>query len=198
MYSKNSSDTELIKGLLENNSIATKVLLSRYRGLIFKTSLEFFHDYNRCKDIESEIWEKVIIMLRNGKYTDQNLFAGWLNRLVKNFCIDLKRSDTRHQRNFSTVYAFDTENEFNVLNVVPSNEDLPDKLIMDKESLKNILSLISRIPKEQQEVVYMRIFEEMSFEEIADFQEIKLNTALARMRYGLINLRKIITSGQIV
>ncbi len=198
MYSKNSSDTELIRGLLENNSTATKVLLKRYRGLIFKTGLKFFRDYNRCKDIESEIWEKVILMLREGKYTDQNLFAGWLNRLIKNFCIDLKRSDIRHQRNLGVVYAFDTENEFNVLDIVPSNDDLPDKHIMDQESLKNVLSLISRIPKEQQEVVYMRIFEEMSFEEIADFQEINLNTALARMRYGLINLRKIITSDQIV
>ena len=198
MYSKNSSDTELIRGLLENNSTATKVLLIRYRGLIFKTGLKFFRDYNRCKDIESEIWEKVILMLREGKYTDQNLFAGWLNRLIKNFCIDLKRSDIRHQRNLGVVYAFDTENEFNVLDIVPSNDDLPDKHIMDQESLKNVLSLISRIPKEQQEVVYMRIFEEMSFEEIADFQEINLNTALARMRYGLINLRKIITSDQIV
>ena len=198
MYSKNSSDTELIRGLLENNSTATKVLLKRYRGLIFKTGLKFFRDYNRCKDIESEIWEKVILMLREGKYTDQNLFAGWLNRLIKNFCIDLKRSDIRHQRNLGVVYAFDTENEFNVLDIVPSNDDLPDKHIMDQESLKNVLSLISRIPKEQQEVVYMRLFEEMSFEEIADFQEINLNTALARMRYGLINLRKIITSDQIV
>ena len=198
MYSKNSSDTELIRGLLENNSTATKVLLKRYRGLIFKTGLKFFRDYNRCKDIESEIWEKVILMLREGKYTDQNLFAGWLNRLIKNFCIDLKRSDIRHQRNLGVVYAFDTENELNVLDIVPSNDDLPDKHIMDQESLKNVLSLISRIPKEQQEVVYMRIFEEMSFEEIADFQEINLNTALARMRYGLINLRKIITSDQIV
>lgn len=198
MYSKNSSDTELIRGLLENNSTATKVLLKRYRGLIFKTGLQFFRDYNRCKDIESEIWEKVILMLREGKYTDQNLFAGWLNRLIKNFCIDLKRSDIRHQRNLGVVYAFDTENEFNVLDIVPSNDDSPDKHIMNQESLKNILSLISRIPKEQQEVVYMRIFEEMSFEEIADFQEINLNTALARMRYGLINLRKIITSDQLI
>ena len=198
MYSKNSSDTELMRSLLEHNTTATKVLIKRYRGLIFKTGLKFFRDYNRCKDIESEIWEKVILMLREGKYTDQNLFAGWLNRLIKNFCIDLKRSDIRHQRNLGVVYAFDTENEFNVLDIVPSNDDLPDKHIMDQESLKNVLSLISRIPKEQQEVVYMRIFEEMSFEEIADFQEINLNTALARMRYGLINLRKIITSDQIV
>lgn len=198
MYTKKSTDAELIEGLKHNDSIATGILMHRYRRLIYSVSLKFFYSYEYCEDIESEIWIKVILKLREEKYSDQNIFSGWLSMLVKNYCIDLKRKDNRQRKSLRISNTLNAESEINITDIVPSNDPLPDENI-DKELLsKNILSLISKLPKELQEVVYMRVFEEMQFGEIAEFQEISINTALGRMRYALENLRKIITSGQFV
>lgn len=179
------SDESLVNAYAKGNDNAFDTLLSRHKDRIYGYILHIVKNPEFANDIFQETFVKIIMLIREGRYVDSGKFLAWANRIARNLIIDNIR-----QEKPGSVVSIDAE-DTDVLN----KKDLADVTIEDKLILSQIHTdvrrLIEALPDSQREVIELRFFKNMSFKEIAEATGVSINTALGRMRYALIHLRKL-------
>lgn len=183
------NDNELVQLYMGGNEDCLAVLLHRHKGRIFSSIIVVLKDRALAEDIFQDTFFKVIQTLKRGQYNEEGKFLPWVLRIARNLMID----HFRRARKMPPVPVYINEDgeEVDVFAAIPSSEG--HDLSQDVSAMKkNIRNLINELPEDQREVVLMRTYYDMSFKEIAEFTNVSINTALGRMRYALINLKKMI------
>jgi len=183
-------DTQLIRAFQEGNASALEILINRYKDKIFSSILFLVKDKYLAEDLFQDVFIKVIDTLRNNRYTEEGKFLPWALRISHNLCVDYFRKVKRSP----AIKTSDDRDIFEVINVV---EDSPETKMMQAQSHDRVRKMLDMLPEEQREVIVLRHFADMSFKDIAQITNCSINTALGRMRYGLINLRKVMLEKQI-
>lgn len=186
------TDHELVQGYIQGREENLEVLLERHQGKVFGYIYNLCRNRDLCNDIFQETFVKVIHTLKSGKYNEEGKFLPWVMRISHNLVVDHFRKKAKMPKVESKNEDFDI---FSTLRI--SDRNVQDELI-DGQILDSVKKLIDFLPEEQREVVLMRHYEDLSFKEIADKTNVSINTALGRMRYALINLRKLIEEHDIV
>ncbi|MFT6215052.1 MAG: RNA polymerase sigma-70 factor (ECF subfamily) [Roseivirga sp.] len=177
------SDSQLISLYKNGNEDAFTELVTRHKNRIFTTIYMIVKDHDLAEDILQETYVKVVNTIKSGRYNEEGKFLPWVTRIAHNLSIDHFRKAKR----YPTIVLEDGSNVFNSLKF--SEDSIEDRQI--KEDTHTLLrELIQELPDSQREVLMMRHYMEMSFQEIAEVTDVSINTALGRMRYALINLRK--------
>ena len=185
-----ASDTQLIRAFQEGNAQALEILINRYKDKIFSSILFLVKDKYLAEDLFQDVFIKVIDTLRNNRYTEEGKFLPWALRISHNLCVDYFRKVKRSP----AIKTSDDRDIFEVINVV---EDSAETKLMAAQSHDRVRRMLEMLPEEQREVIVLRHFADMSFKDIAEITNCSINTALGRMRYGLINLRKLMLEKQI-
>ncbi|MEY3050778.1 MAG: hypothetical protein RLY31_563 [Bacteroidota bacterium] len=178
------NDHQLIDCYLNGDERAFQELLGRYQQKIYTSIYLFVKDEAQAEDIFQEVFIKIINTLRSGKYNHEGKFVQWALRIAYNMCVDNFRRGKRRP----VVQAGDSFDVFDVLHCPNPNAE---QMMMRSQNHDRIRQLVDKLPPEQREVVILRHYADMSFKEIAALTQVSINTALGRMRYALINIRKM-------
>jgi RNA polymerase sigma-70 factor (ECF subfamily) len=179
------NDQQLIAHYLEGNERAFQELLDRHQQKIFTSIYLFVKDQSLAEDIFQEVFIKIIATLRQGKYNHEGKFLQWAMRIAYNMCVDYFRRTKRRPK----VSPTDT---FDIFDVLQSPDFNAEQHVVRSQTHERIRQLVDMLPPEQREVVILRHYADMSFKEIAKLTRVSINTALGRMRYALINIRKMV------
>lgn len=186
----NITDQELIQSFINGNTASLDAVVNRHKDRIFTSIVLLVKDKNVAEDIFQDAFIKIIDTLRSGRYNDEGKFLPWALRICHNLSID-------HFRKVKNSPLLQNNQEdadiFENLNI---SEDGVESKIMKTQSHAHIRQLLDLLPEEQREVIVMRHFANLSFKEIAEKTNCSINTILVRMRYGLINLRKMMEAKQ--
>ncbi len=180
-------DKDLIIQYLEGNHKAFEILLNRHRNKIYTSIYLFVKDRDLAEDIFQDVFIKIIDTLRKGKYNHEGKFLQWAMRISYNMCVDHFRREKRRTK----VSPSET---FDIFDVLESKDDNRETAIIKNQLHTKVRELVDQLPPEQREVVILRHYADMSFKEISQLTQVSINTALGRMRYALINMRKMIES----
>jgi len=180
------SDQDLVQAYIKGDHSAIEVLINRHRSKVYTYIILTIKNQQLAEDLFQETFIKVIQSLRAGKYRDNGKFLSWVIRIAHNLIID----HFRKEKQMNAISNDDSEVDlFNSKKLSDSNIE---ELIIDNQIKSEIRVLINELPEDQREVVLLRHYGGLSFKEIADQTDVSINTALGRMRYALINLRKLI------
>jgi len=185
MNVKALNDKELINLYLTGDQKAFEVLLTRHKNKIYTSIYLFVKDHDLAQDIFQEVFIKIIDTLRKGKYNHEGKFLQWAMRISYNLCVDYFRRSKRRTK----VSPSETFDIFDVLEV---QDDNMETTMIKSQTHGKVRELVDLLPPEQKEVVILRHYADMSFKEIAALTRVSINTALGRMRYALINIRKML------
>lgn len=180
------NDQDLVQAYIKGDQSAIEVLINRHRSKVYTYILLTIKNQPLAEDLFQETFIKVIQSLRAGKYRDNGRFLSWVIRIAHNLIID----HFRKEKQMNSVSNDDTD--VDLFNSKKFSDDNIEELIVTNQIRSEIRSLIDQLPDDQREVVLLRHFGELSFKEIAEQTGVSINTALGRMRYALINLRKMI------
>ncbi|MEI6087806.1 MAG: sigma-70 family RNA polymerase sigma factor [Bacteroidota bacterium] len=184
------SDTELIRSFQEGDTEAFEVLIYRYKDKIYSSILFFVKDSYLAEDLFQDVFIKIIDTLKNKRYTEEGKFLPWALRISHNLCVD-------HFRKVKRTPAIKTSDNKDIFDVINVYEEGADQKIMQSQSHERVRMMLELLPEEQREIIVLRHYANLSFKEIAQITNCSINTALGRMRYGLINLRKMMAEKQI-
>jgi len=184
------SDHELINIFIAGNTNGLEALVLRHKDKLYTSILYLVKDKYLAEDIFQDVFIRVIDTVRGGRYTEEGKFLPWAMRIAHNLCVDHFRKVKRTP----TIKTGDDQDIFEVLNF--TEESAEDKM-MKKQSHNRVRDMLDKLPEDQREVIILRHYADMSFKEIATVTNCSINTALGRMRYGLINLRKMMVQKQI-
>ncbi len=180
------TDRELVLAYANGDNSAFDELLSRHQKGVFDYILHMVNDYDKANDVFQETFIKAISMIRQGRYDDSGKFPAWLNRVAHNLIIDLYR-----RAKTANTISNDADEDIDLFN----NRDLSEGSIEDEliqtQFNEDLRRMLLSLPEDQQQVVHMRMYRDMSFKEIAEVTGVSINTALGRMRYALRNLRRL-------
>ena len=185
------NDQDLIQLYLDGNEKAFETLLRRHKARIYTSIYLFCRDQQLAEDIFQEVFIKIINTLRGGRYNHEGKFLQWALRISHNLCVDYFRRDKRRPTMSPTE-------EFDIFNVLSLSDESAEDSIMRHQSHDRVRQLIDALPDEQREVVILRHYADMSFKEIASLTRVSINTALGRMRYALINIRRMVEEKDMV
>ncbi len=185
------SDQALVKQYIAGDESSLEKLIVRHRDRVFGAIYNFTKDVYLTEDLFQEVFIKVVNKLREGKYNEEGKFLPWVLRMAHNLCIDNYR---KTKRQVSIV----TSEEFDLFEILPVDSTNGEEMIIDQQLKDKVRHLLNELPEEQREVVLLRHYFEFSFKEISELTGVSINTALGRMRYALINLRKVIEDKKIV
>lgn len=183
---KGMTDEELALSYVGGNNKAFDLLLSRTQSKLFSYILFVVHDQDRANDVFQETFVKVITKLHQGKYTNSGKFSAWLMRIAHNVIMDWYRD----HRSENIVEP----NEENDLSNISSKDLLETNIeseYVNTQVMSDVTRIMNQLPPSQREVVYMRFYQDMSFKEIAETTGVSINTSLGRMRYAVMNMRKM-------
>ncbi|MDQ2720104.1 MAG: sigma-70 family RNA polymerase sigma factor [Bacteroidota bacterium] len=186
----NLSDQQLIRLYLDGDSEALSSLVQRYKDKIFTSIYLLVKDKYLAEDIFQDAFIKVIDTINGGRYTDEGKFLPWVMRIAHNLCVD-------HFRKVKRSPSIRTSDDHDIFEVLNFSEAGADEKMMQSQSHARVRRMLDMLPEDQKEVIIMRHFADLSFKEIAQLTNCSINTALGRMRYGLINLRKMMIEKQI-
>jgi RNA polymerase sigma factor (sigma-70 family) len=186
----NLTDQQLIHLYMEGDSDALATIVMRYKDKIYTSIYLLVKDKYLTEDIFQDVFIRIIDTLKGGRYTDEGKFLPWAMRIAHNMCVDHFRKVKRSP----TIKTSDDRDIFEVLNF---SEPGADQKMMTGQSHDRVRKMVDMLPEDQREVIILRHYADLSFKEIADLTKCSINTALGRMRYGLINLRKLMTEKQI-
>ncbi len=195
MAMKCMDDRELITAYLDGNDKAFEVLLMRHKDKMFRFIYLKLRDKMLAEDVFQETFVKIINTLKLGTYNEEGKFLPWAMRIAHNLVIDHFRKSSKVRLISESSSMKDDFNIFSTL----SQEDKNIQEVMSYEELeKQMVGLVDHLPVTQRDILKMRIYNDMSFKDIAEAEDISINTALGRMRYALINMRKLIEKHQLV
>ena len=181
---KELTDEELVSLFMNGNNSAFDILLKRYEGKVFSYLLYSVKNQEQAEDLFQDVFVKMVVRLKNDQYEENGKFSSWMMRIVHNHLID-------HYRTAPTEKIISNdESEVDLFNnpCIAVNENREQEMI-DQQTLQEVKDLIALLPDNQREVLLMRVYDELSFKEIALKTNCSINTALGRMRYAVLNLR---------
>jgi len=185
MHTIEKTDEYLVKEFITGSQNAFNDLLNRHKEKVFSYILYLVKDHETAQDVFQDTFFKVINTLKSGTYKEEGKFIQWVMRIAHNLVIDFFRKGKK----FPTIEPKDENDVFDFLDMAePSIEDI----MIDEQISYNVRRLVDQLPPEQKEVLIMRHYLDMSFKDIAERTGVSINTALGRMRYAIINLRKLI------
>lgn len=191
MQSKVIADSVLVSDYIDGNEKSLEILIIRHKQRIFSFVLSKVLDREIAEDIFQDTFIKVINTLKRGRYNEEGKFLPWVMRIAHNLVID-------HFRRNKRIPTFRNTDEFDIFTVISDEVLNVEKQLIKDQILDDIRGLIVELPEDQKEVLIMRMYKDMSFKEIAENTDVSINTALGRMRYALINLRKLIEKHNII
>src|SRR5258705_937532 len=183
-------DQELIHLYMDGNSEALSTLVYRYKDKIYTSIYLLVKDKYLAEDIFQDVFIRIIDTLKGGRYTDEGKFLPWALRIAHNMCVD-------HFRKVKRSPSIKTSDDRDIFEVLNFSEPNAEQRMMQGQSHDRVRQMLDMLPEDQREVIILRHYADLSFKEIAELTKCSINTALGRMRYGLINLRKIMTEKQI-
>lgn len=183
-------DKDLIRQFVAGRDSSFEILLNRYKPKIFGYIIHTVRDEDLANDIFQDTFIKVIKTLKKGGYNEEGKFLPWVMRIAHNLIID-------HYRKSNRLPTLDNSGDRDHFRKIASDEENIDGVMIKGQMHREIKHLIKQLPKDQKQVLIMRIYCEMSFKEIAEQSNVSINTALGRMRYALINLRKMMNEKEI-
>lgn len=189
-YSINS-DALLVNAYVNGDESALGELIARHKDRIYRFIYSKVYDRDVTEDIFQDTFVKVINTLKKGNYNEEGKFLPWVMRIAHNLVIDYFRRNNRMPK-------FESNDDFNIFSVLSDGDLNAERSMIKDQVQKDVQRLIEELPEDQKEVLTMRIYKDMSFKEISEQTGVSINTALGRMRYALINLRKVIDKHQIV
>lgn len=184
METNAAKDSSLIKDYLNGNEGALEILVTRHQQRIFSYILIRIQDRELANDIFQDTFVKVVRTLKSGKYNEEGKFLQWTMRIAHNLVID-------HFRKAKRMPTMSPTNEFNIFDVLTDGTPNVESNMIREQIERDLHKLIEKLPDEQRHVLKLRHFSGLSFREIAEQTDVSINTALGRMRYALINLRKL-------
>lgn len=184
-------DSILVKDYISGNEKALETLINRHNQRISSFIYSKVLDRDVAEDIFQDTFIKVIKTLKRGSYSEEGKFLPWVMRIAHNLIID-------HFRKNKRMPKFEGSDDFNIFSVIKDEKLNAEKQIIKDQIDSDLSLLIEELPEDQKEVLMMRIYKDMSFKEISENTGVSINTALGRMRYALINLRKIVERNNIV
>jgi RNA polymerase sigma-70 factor (ECF subfamily) len=185
------TDNELIIRYVEGDEVALKQLISRHQKKIFSYILMSVKNRELAEDIFQDTFIKVINTLKSENYKEEGKFLQWVMRIANNLKIDYYRKVQR-------MPVFESNSDFNIFDVLNGTDPSIEQKIITEQSYSDVKGLVKYLPEEQREVLEMRIYDDVSFKDIAEITGVSINTALGRMRYALINLRKLIKEKNVI
>ncbi|MCF6294536.1 MAG: sigma-70 family RNA polymerase sigma factor [Flavobacteriaceae bacterium] len=184
-------DAVLVSNYINGDEHSLSVLIKRHKQKIYSFIYSKVFDRDVTEDVFQDTFIKVIKTLKLGKYNEEGKFLPWVMRIAHNLVID-------HFRKNNRMPKFDNSNDFNIFSVLSDSSLNAEKSLIKGQVEEDIKRLIEELPEDQKEVLIMRMYNDMSFKEISENTGVSINTALGRMRYALINLRKVIEKHNIV
>ena len=191
MENNEANDAFLVKSYIEGDEHALSILINRHQHRIYSFIFSKVFDKDISEDIFQDTFIKVIRTLKRGKYNEEGKFLPWVMRIAHNLVID-------HFRKNKRMPKFENSGDFNIFSVLSDSGLNAEKQIIKDQIEADVKELIKELPEDQLEVLVMRIYKDMSFKEISERTGVSINTALGRMRYALINLRKVIEKHNLV
>ena len=191
MGSELFNDALLVKQYIEGNENALAKLIERHQSKIYGFIYSKVMDRDVTEDIFQDTFIKVIKTLKTGSYSEEGKFLPWVMRISHNLIVDHFRKSKK------MTFQRETE-EFSIFSIITDSAPNIESKIINTQIINDLKKLIEELPDDQKEVLNMRIYEDLSFKEISDMTGVSINTALGRMRYALMNLRKIIEKNNII
>jgi len=184
------TDQQLIQLYTDGNAEALSTLVYRYKDKLYTSIYLLVKDKYLAEDFFRDTFFKIIDMLQSGKYNDEGKFLAWTMRIAHNLCID-------HFRKVKRIPVIKTSDDRNIFDALNFSEPGAADSIIRSETRSKVTKMIEMLPEDQREVIVMRHYADLSFKEIAALTNCSINTALGRMRYGLLNLRKMMAEKEI-
>jgi RNA polymerase sigma-70 factor (ECF subfamily) len=185
------NDNELIARYIDGDETALKQLITRHQKKVFSYILMSVKNRELAEDIFQDTFIKVINTLKSENYKEEGKFLQWVMRIANNLKIDYYRKVQR-------MPTFESNTDFNIFDIINGTDPSAEQKIITEQIYSDIKKLVQYLPTEQREVLEMRIYDDISFKDIAEMTNVSINTALGRMRYALINLRKMIKEKNVV
>ena len=179
------TDEQLVALYVQGQDEAFDILLQRHKDRLYSYILFIVRNADMADDLFQETLVKCIVTLRNGRYTENGKFSAWLTRIAHNLIIDQFRTE----KSENTISNEEVECDF-FNNASLCDSSLEIKMV-NEQTLKDVRRLMNNLPDNQREVVYMRYYQDLSFKEISDITGVSINTALGRMRYAILNMRRM-------
>ncbi len=191
MFNHELSDNDLIAKYLEGNHQMLECLISRHQKKIFTYILVTVKDKAIAEDLFQDTFIKVINTLRSGYYKEEGKFINWVMRIAHNIVIDYFRKSKR-------IVTVENRPDFDIFETLKIQDDSAESKLITNQIHQDIRDLVEMLPEEQKEVIYLRHYSDLSFKEIAEQTNVSINTALGRMRYALLNIRKLMKEKNII
>ncbi len=191
MKSTQLSDGVLVSNYIGGHEKSLEILIYRHKQRIFSFILSKILNKDIAEDIFQDTFIKVIKTLKKGRYNEEGKFLPWVMRIAHNLVID-------HFRRSKRIPTITNSDEFDIFSIISDDVLNAENQIIKSQILGSVKELIEELPEDQKEVLVMRMYKDMSFKEISECTNVSINTALGRMRYALINLRKLIEKHQII
>lgn len=188
------TDSWLISAYKNGNEKALAVLIDRHQKDIFSYIFYKVMDDTVANDVFQDTFMKIIVTLKEGRYNEEGKFVLWAKRIAHNLIIDHYRLKAKHNKVSET--SFENE-EYSIFDLISIDEENIEEQLISRQIQDDLLKILDFLPPNQQEVVKLRFFDSLSFKEIAEQTDTSINTTLGRVRYALINLRKIMEEHQI-
>jgi RNA polymerase sigma-70 factor (ECF subfamily) len=191
MRTQTNSDSILVKNYILGDEVSLEILIKKHQQRLFSFIYSKVKDRDVTNDIFQDTFIKVIKTLKKGNYNEEGKFLPWVMRIAHNLIIDYFRKNNR-------MPSFKNSDEFDIFSIISDDSLNAEKKIIQEQIFDDVRDLINELPEEQKEVLIMRMYRDMSFKEISDNTGVSINTALGRMRYALINMRKLIEKNKII
>ena len=191
MRKKTIQDSTLVSNYIQGDENALSILIKKHQQRLYSFIYSKIQDRDIAEDIFQDTFIKVIRTLKKGNYNEEGKFLPWVMRISHNLVIDYFRKSNR-------MPSFKNTDEFDIFSVLGDGNLNAEKQIIQDQIFSDIRDLIKELPEEQKEVLMMRMYKDMSFKEISENTGVSINTALGRMRYALINMRKLIEKHNII
>ena len=191
MFKNAIPDSILVSNYIQGCETSLETLIKKHKQRLYGFIYSKVQDRDITEDVFQDTFIKVIRTLKLGNYNEEGKFLPWVMRISHNLIID-------HFRKSNRMRSFNNTDEFDIFSVISDGSLNVEKQLIKEQILSDVRELVKELPKEQKEVLVMRMYKDMSFKEISENTGVSINTALGRMRYALINLRKIIEKNKII
>lgn len=191
METKTKSDSLLVNNYILGDESSLEILIKKHQQRLFSFIYSKVKDRDVTDDIFQDTFIKVIRTLKKGNYNEEGKFLPWVMRIAHNLVIDYFRKNSRTPN-------FKSSDDFDIFSIISDDSLNAEKQIIQEQIFDDVRELINELPEEQKEVLIMRMYRDMSFKEISENTGVSINTALGRMRYALINMRKLIEKHKII